>query len=163
MEREALIIASWGANVNVKIPIMNTQSKPTLPLIRKLLDRGLKLNITAIFTQEQLDGLRAILKPEDDVLVSIFAGRIADTGIDPIPLMKKAVEDFKPKTHSKILWASTRETLNIYQAEQCGCQVITATDDQIAKLNLRGKSLTEYSLETVKGFYNDAKKAGFVL
>jgi transaldolase len=163
MEREALIIGSWGSNVNVKIPITNTQGQPTLPLIRKLLDRGLKLNVTAIFTQEQLDGLREILKPEDDVLVSIFAGRIADTGVDPMPLMKRAVEDYRSKTNSKILWASTRETLNIYQAEQCGCQVITATDDQIAKLAIRGKSLSEYSLETVKGFYNDAKKAGFAL
>jgi transaldolase len=163
MEREALVIGAWASNVNVKIPITNTQGKPTLPLIRKLLDRGLKLNVTALFTQEQLDGLREILKPEDDVIVSIFAGRIADTGIDPIPLMKKAVLDFKPKTNSKVLWASTRETLNIYQADQCGCQIITATDDQIAKLSLRGKSLTEYSLETVKGFYNDAKKAGFSL
>jgi transaldolase len=163
MEREALIIGAWASNVNVKIPITNTQGKSTLPLIRKLLDRGLKLNVTALFTQEQLDGLRAILKPEDDVIVSIFAGRIADTGVDPMPLMKKAVQDFRSKTQSKILWASTRETLNIYQAEQCGCQIITATDDQIAKLSLRGKSLVEYSLETVKGFYQDAKKAGFTL
>lgn len=163
MEREALIIGSWASNVNVKIPITNTQGKSTLPLIRKLLDRGLKLNVTALFTQSQLDGLRETLKPEDDVIVSIFAGRIADTGVDPMPLMKKAVQDFRPKTHSKVLWASTREALNIYQADQCGCQIITATDDQIAKLSLRGKSLEEYSLETVKGFYNDAKKAGFSL
>jgi len=163
MEREALIIGAWAANVNVKIPIMNTQGQSTLSLIRKLLDRGMKLNVTAIFTQEQLDGLRSVLKPADDVIVSIFAGRIADTGIDPMPLMKKAVSDYRSLTQSKILWASTRETLNIYQAEQCGCQIITATDDQIAKLSLRGKSHYEYSLETVKGFYADAKKAGFVL
>lgn len=163
MEREALIIGSWASNVNVKIPITNTQGQSTLPLIRSLLDRGLKLNVTALFTQEQIDGLREILKPQDDVIVSIFAGRIGDTGVDPIPLMKKAVQDYKSKTNSKILWASTRETLNIYQADQCGCHIITATDDQIAKLSLQGKSLSEYSLETVKGFYNDAKKAGFSL
>jgi transaldolase len=163
MEREAMIIGSWASNVNVKIPITNTQGKPTLSLIRKLLDKGLKLNVTALFTQEQIDGLREVVRPEDDVIVSIFAGRIADTGVDPVPLMKKAVQDYRSKTNSKILWASPREALNIYQAEECGCQIITATDDQIAKLSLRGKSLSQFSLETVKMFYNDAKKAGFSL
>ncbi len=163
MEREALVIGSWGPNVNIKIPITNTKSEPALPLIRKLLDKNLKLNVTAIFTQEQLDGLREILKPQDDVIVSIFAGRIADTGVDPMPLMKKAVQDYRSKTNSKILWASPREALNIYQAADCGCQIITATDDQIAKLAIHGKSLAEFSLETVKMFYNDAKKAGFSL
>ena len=122
MEREALIIGSWGSNVNIKIPITNTQGTPTLPLIRKLLDKSLKLNVTAIFTQEQLDGLREILKPQDDVIVSIFAGRIADTGVDPVPLMRKAVQDYKHLTDSKILWASPREALNIYQAQDCGCR-----------------------------------------
>jgi transaldolase len=161
MEREALIIGSWGANVNIKIPITNTQGKPTLPLIRKLLDKNLKLNVTALFTQEQIDGLREILQPKDDVIVSIFAGRIADTGIDPMPLMRKAAQDYKHLTGSKILWASPREALNVYQAQDCGCHIITATDDQISKLTLHGKSLAEFSLETVKNFYNDAKKAGF--
>jgi transaldolase len=161
MEREALIIGSWGSNVNIKIPITNTQGKPTLPLIRSLLDKNLKLNVTALFTQEQIDGLREILKPKDDVIVSIFAGRIADTGIDPMPLMRKAVQDYKHLTGSKILWASPREALNVYQAQDCGCHIITATDDQISKLTLHGKSLAEFSLETVKNFYNDAKKAGF--
>ena len=163
MEREALIISSWASNVNVKIPITNTEGKPTLNLIRRLLDKGLKLNVTALFTQEQLDGLREILKPKDDVIVSIFAGRIADTGVDPMPLMRKAVQDYRDKTQSKILWASPREALNIFQADECGCHIITATDDQIAKLKLRGKSLSEFSLETVKMFYADAKKAGFAL
>jgi transaldolase len=167
MEREALVIAGWGgalaANVNVKIPITNTKGQPTLPLIQKLLAKGLKLNVTAIFTQEQLDGLREVLKPKDDVIVSIFAGRIADTGIDPMPFMKKAVQDYKHLTGSKILWASSRETLNIYQADQCGCHIITSTDDQIAKLPSHGKSLAECSLDTVKTFFNDATKAGFKL
>jgi transaldolase len=163
MEREALIIGSWGANVNIKIPITNTKGAPTLSLIQKLLAKNLKLNVTAIFTQEQLDGLREVLKPQDDVIVSIFAGRIADTGVDPMPLMKKAVHDYKQLTGSKILWASPRETLNIYQADQCGCHIITSSDDQIAKLPQFGKSLTEFSLETVKMFYNDATKAGFKL
>ena len=163
MEREAMIISSWASNVNVKIPITNTQGKPTLALIRKLLDKNLKLNVTALFTQEQLDALREVLKPQDDVIVSIFAGRIADTGVDPVPLMKKAVVDYRHLSGSKILWASPREALNIYQADECGCHIITATDDQIAKLKLRGKSLTEFSLETVKMFYADATKAGFTL
>jgi transaldolase len=163
MEREAMIISSWASNVNVKIPITNTQGKPTLGLIRQLLDKNLKLNVTALFTQEQLDALREVLKPEDDVIVSIFAGRIADTGIDPVPLMRRAVQDYRGMKNSKILWASPREALNIYQADECGCHIITATDDQIAKLKLRGKSLTEFSLETVKMFYQDAKKAGFAL
>jgi transaldolase len=161
MEREALIIGSWGANVNIKIPITNTQGKPTLPLIRGLLDKNLKLNVTALFTQDQIDGLREILQPKDDVIVSIFAGRIADTGVDPMPLMRRAVQDYKHLTGSKILWASPREALNIYQAQECGCHIITATDDQISKLTLHGKSLSEFSLETVKNFYNDAQKAGF--
>jgi transaldolase len=163
MEREALIIGAFGPNVNIKIPITNTQSKPTLPLIRKLLDKKLKLNVTAIFTSDQLKGLREILKPEDDVIVSIFAGRIADTGVDPIPLMTQAVQDYQGLKGSKILWASPREALNIYQADACGCHIITATDDQISKLSIHGKSLAEFSLDTVKMFYNDAKKAGFKL
>ncbi|MGZ3700009.1 MAG: transaldolase family protein, partial [Bdellovibrionota bacterium] len=100
---------------------------------------------------------------KDDVIVSIFAGRIADTGVDPMPLMKKAVQDYRDKTNSKILWASPREVLNIYQADQCGCHIITSTDDQIAKLKFQGKNLNEFSLETVKMFYNDATKAGFKL
>jgi transaldolase len=163
MEREALIIGSWGSNVNIKIPITNTKGAPALPLIRKLLDKNLKLNVTAIFTQDQLNGLREIMKPQDDVIVSIFAGRIADTGVDPMPLMKKAVQDYKHLTGAKILWASPREALNIYQANDCGCHIITATDDQIAKLTSHGKSLSEFSLETVKMFYNDATKAGYKL
>jgi transaldolase len=164
MEREALIIGEWGSNVNVKIPIVNTQGQSTLPLIRRLLDRGLKLNVTALFTQAQLDGLRETMTSKDDVIVSIFAGRIGDTGRDPIPLMKKAVEDFRSKPGAKILWASTRETLNIYQAEECGCHIITSPDDLIQKvITLKGRSLEECTLDTVKTFLADSKKAGFSL
>jgi transaldolase len=163
MERQALLIGAWGKNVYVKIPITNTKSESALPLIRKLLDRDLRLNVTAIFTQEQLDGLREILKPKDDVLVSVFAGRLADTGIDPMPLMTKAVHDYRGLAGSKLLWASTREAFNIYQAEACGCHIITVPDDLIGKLKIRGKSPAEYSLDTVKTFYSDAQKAGFVL
>ncbi len=163
MEKQARLIGSWGANVNIKIPISNTKGESSLPLIRTLLDAGLKLNVTAILPAEQIDALRKILKPGDDVIVSIFAGRIADTGIDPIPLMKKAVQDYKALPKAKILWASPREVLNIYQAEAAGCHIITATNELIEKLHLHGKSLSDYSLDTVKMFYNDAAKAGFSL
>jgi transaldolase len=161
MERQAKKIGSWGPNVNVKIPITNTRKESSLPLIRKLFDQGLKLNITAILPEDQITGLRKILKPEDDAIISIFAGRIADSGVDPMPIMKRAVETYRGLPKAKILWASPREVLNIYQAEACGCHIITATDDLIAKLPLKGKPLDEYSLDTVKMFYNDAQKAGF--
>lgn len=163
MERQAMIIKDWGSNVNVKIPITNTKSESALPLIRRLLDRGMKLNVTALFTQEQLDGLREISEPKDDVIVSIFAGRIADTGVDPMPLVKRAVQDYGDLKGSKILWASTRETFNIYQAESCGCHIVTVPDNLLGNLKIRGKSLKEHSLDTVKGFYQDSIKAGFKL
>ncbi len=161
MERQALKINEYGKNVYVKIPISNTKGESALPLCRRLLDKGLKLNVTAILTDHQVRALHEILKPQDDVIVSIFAGRIADTGVDPIPLMKQAVQMYKDKPGAKILWASTREVLNIYQAEWAGCHIITVTDDLISKLSLQGKNLEEYSLDTVKMFYQDAKKAGF--
>jgi len=163
MERQAMDIASWGENVNVKIPIINTQGHSSLKLIRTLLNEKMKLNVTALFTQNQLDELRNILKPEDDVLVSIFAGRIADTGVDPLPLVKKAVQDFQPLHGSKILWASTREVFNVYQANEAQCHIITCPDGIIQQLKLYGKSLSEYSLETVKGFYQDIQTAGLKL
>jgi transaldolase len=163
MEKQAALIGSWGPNVNVKIPITNTKKESSFPLIRRLLDKGLKLNVTAVLTQEQIDGLRAILKPQDDVILSIFAGRIADTGVDPMPMMAKAVKDYASLKGTKVLWASPREVLNIYQAEACGCHIITATNDLLAKLNLFAKDLSDYSLDTVKMFYNDAQKAGFRL
>src|SRR5205814_8775859 len=115
MERQAVRISGWGSNVNVKIPITNTRGESSLGLIKRLLGRKLKLNVTAVFTQEQLAGLRALLHPEDEVIISIFAGRIADTGVDPIPLMQGAVSQFKDLPATRILWASPRETLNVYQ------------------------------------------------
>lgn len=163
MHRQAGIIRTWGSNVNVKIPIMNTKSQASYELIGKLLREGTKLNVTAIFTEAQLEGLRSVMKPEDDVIVSIFAGRIGDTGVDPMPLMRQAVSMFKSFPKAKILWASSREALNIYQADQCGCHIITCTDDLISKLSLNGKDLTEYSLDTVKMFDKDARAAGFQL
>lgn len=161
MQRQAELIGSWGSNVYVKIPITNTKGQSSLPMIRSLLDKGLKLNVTAILTQQQIDGLREIMKPADDVIVSIFAGRIADTGVDPVPVMRKTVQQYKALPKAQILWASPREVLNIYQAEECGCHIITVTDDLLKKLSLKGKDLGEYSLDTVKMFYNDASKAGF--
>lgn len=163
MERQALEIGRWGANVNIKIPITNTRGQSALPLIRKLLDRGLKLNVTAILTDEQIHGLREVMQPQDDVIVSIFAGRIADTGVDPMPIMREAVKLYSALPKAKILWASPREVLNIYQADECGCHIVTVTDSLIDKLSLNGKSLSDYSLDTVKMFYDDAMKAGFQL
>lgn len=164
MERQALRISAWGANVNVKIPISNAEGTPSLGLIEHLLRKGLKLNVTAVFTQEQLDDLKALLQPQDDVIISIFAGRIADTGVDPVPVMRRAVDQFSSLPNTKILWASPRETLNIYQADECGCHIITATDDLINKLKAHhNKSLRDFSLETVKMFYDDAQRAGFSL
>lgn len=163
MARQARIIKSWGANVNVKIPITNTKKQSSLDLIKTLLKEDIKLNVTALLSEEQINGLREVLQPKDDVIVSIFAGRIADTGIDPVPIMQRAVKTYSQLPKAKILWASPREILNLYQAEQCGCHIITMTDDQISKIKLRGKDLAEYSLETVTMFYNDAKKAGFKL
>lgn len=164
MERQALLISSWGQNVNVKIPITNTRGVPALPVIQALLARQVKLNVTAILTREQWLGVRELMRPEDDVIVSIFAGRIADTGVDPVPMMAQAVQDFRGLPRARILWASPREALNVYQAEACGCHVITATDDLISKVqSLRGKSLAEFSLDTVRMFHGDATKAGFRL
>jgi transaldolase len=164
MERQATLIASWGSNVNVKIPITNTEGVPALPVIQSLLAKGAKLNVTAILARPQWLGLREILRPQDDVIVSIFAGRIADTGVDPVPMMAEAVDDFRAFPRAQILWASPREALNVYQADSCGCHIITATDDLISKVQtLHGKSLSEFSLETVRMFHADAKKAGFQL
>ncbi len=163
MEREADIIGSWASNVNVKIPITNTKGESSIPLIKRLLAKKMKLNVTAIFSQRQIDALREALRAEDDVIVSIFAGRIADTGVDPVPMMKRAVEDYRALKGSQILWASPREALNVYQADECGCHIITATDDIIAKLKFNGKDLEEFSLDTVKMFLADSQKAGFKL
>jgi transaldolase len=163
MKRQAHIIAALGNNVYVKIPIMNTKRECTIPLIRQLFESGMKLNVTAIFTLEQLQKLHANMRPQDDALVSVFAGRIADSGIDPIPLMTQTVAMFKDLPKAQVLWASTREPINIYQADQCGCHIITVPAEIISKLSLYGKNQTDYSWETVKMFYEDGQKAGFKL
>ena len=163
MERQAPEIASWGDNVYVKIPVMNTKREPSYKLVEKLAAKKVKLNVTALMTLAQVRDTVAALDPNVPSYVSVFAGRIADTGIDPVPLMKKAVKDYAHLPHAKVLWASPREALNVYQSEECGCAIITATDDIISKLKMHGKSLEEFSLDTVKMFYADATKAGFQL
>ena len=161
MEKQARVISSWGENVFVKIPVTNTKGVFTGEIIRRLSEDGVKLNITAIFDLEQVEDVVNSLCSESESIISIFAGRIADTGRDPIPHMKKAKGLMSSLPYSQLLWASPREVLNIYQAEECGCDIITVTDDLLSKLSLSGKSLKEYSLETVCMFYNDAVKSKF--
>ena len=163
MKLQALKIATWGDNVYVKIPITNTQRISTVSLIKELCDRGVKLNITAMMTLSQVQDVVSNLNPEVSSYVSVFAGRIADTGIDPLPLMKSAVEIAKQKPKAEVIWASPRELLNIFHADQIGCQIITVTNDILKKLDLVGYNLDEYSLDTVKMFYNDAKTAGYTI
>ncbi len=161
MERQALEIASWGSNVNVKIPVTNTRRQFAGPLIGRLSAAGVTLNITAVFTKEQVQGIADQLSPKTPAIVSVFAGRIADTGADPIPLMQDYLKILKSRPKAELLWASPRELLNIVQAHEIGCHVITVTNDILNKLSLLGKDLGDYSLETVEMFYKDASAAGF--
>lgn len=163
MERQALEIAGWGENVYVKIPVTNTKQETCYALVKKLAAQKVKLNVTAIMTMTQVRDVVASLDPNVPSYVSIFAGRIADTGRDPVPLMAAAVEQLKVAPAAELIWASPRELLNIFQADQIGCQVITVTNDILKKLSLVGYDLDEYSLDTVKMFYNDATAAGFQL
>jgi transaldolase len=163
MERQAMEIASWGDNVYVKIPITNTKQENCYSLVKKLAGQKVKLNVTALMTLEQVSNVVKVLNPDVPSYVSVFAGRIADTGVDPLPLMAKAVEILKIAPTSELIWASPRELLNIFQADEIGCQVITVTNDIIKKLSLVGYDLNEYSLDTVKMFYKDAVEAGFKL
>jgi transaldolase len=163
MEHQALEIAGWADNVYVKIPVTNTKRETSRALVKRLSDRQVKLNVTAIMTLAQLEDALTALNPATASYLSVFAGRIADTGIDPLPLMRKAVEMLKVNSNAELVWASSRETFNIFQANAIGCQVITVTNDILNKLSLIGYDLTEYSLDTVKMFYDDARKAGFSL
>lgn len=163
MKRQALKIANWGSNVYVKIPVTNTQKIATYALVNELAKEGVKLNVTALMTLEQVENVVANLQQDVASYVSVFAGRIADTGFDPVPLMKKSVEILSSNKSAELIWASPRELLNIFQADEIGCQVITVTNDILKKLSLVGYDLTEYSLDTVKMFYNDATQAGFSL
>jgi len=161
MERQALKIAEWGENVYVKIPVTNTKSVPTYSLVKKLADKGVKVNVTAIMTLEQVRDVVLHLNQDVASYVSVFAGRIADTGIDPVPLMSAAVNITALNKKAEVIWASPRELLNIFQADEIGCQVITVTNDILKKLELVDYDLTSYSLDTVKMFYKDAVEAGF--
>jgi transaldolase len=163
MERQALEITSWGDNVYVKIPVTNTKKENSYLLIRKLTEKKVKLNVTALMTLEQVRDVVAVLDPHVPSYVSIFAGRIADTGRDPVPLMAAAVEILKVVPASELIWASPRELLNIFQADSIGCHVITVTNDILKKLSLIGYDLVDYSLDTVTMFYNDALAAGYKL
>jgi transaldolase len=163
MERQALEIAGWADNVYVKIPITNTKRETCRALVKRLADRRVKLNVTAVMTLAQVKEILAALNPATASYVSVFAGRIADTGIDPLPLMREAVELLKANAKSELVWASSREIFNIIQANDIGCHVITVTNDILKKLSLIGYDLNEFSLDTVKMFYDDARGAGFSL
>jgi transaldolase len=154
-------IASWGENVYVKIPITNTQGESTKAVIKYLVEKNVKVNVTAIMTTNQISEIINVLNPKIPSYISIFAGRIADTGRDPLPVMSDAISLLEGNSSAEIIWASPRELLNIFQADQMNCHIITATNDILNKLFLVGKNLNEYSLETVKMFYEDAKKSKY--
>lgn len=164
MRRQAEKINSWAKNVYVKIPITNTRDESSLPLIKELASEGVKLNITAILTLKQVEGVAQSLNPKVPSFVSVFAGRIADTGVDPVPHMVECKKILKGLPSAELLWASVREVLNIFQANDCGCEIVTVPHDILNKaLKLAGMDLKELSLDTVKMFANDAKGAGFSL
>ncbi len=161
MERQALQIASWGKNVNVKIPITNTKGESSAPLIERLSKAGVVLNVTAMMTLDQVRTVAKAVSPDVPVIVSVFAGRVADTGVDPVPHMTEALKLLESRPKAELLWASPRELLNIFQADEMGCHIITVTNDVLAKLSLVGKDLVGYSRETVEMFYKDASACGF--
>jgi len=164
MKRQALKINGWGKNVYVKIPITNTRGESSLALVRELAQDGVKVNVTAILTQEQVAGVAKALNPKVPAVVSVFAGRIADTGLDPMPHMRQAKKKLARLPQAELLWASVREVLNIFQADACGCDIVTVPHDILNKaIKLAGIGLPEMSLDTVKMFAGDAKAAGFSL
>jgi transaldolase len=161
MAEQARAIATWGPNVNVKIPVSTTKGQSSNELIRALSSEGITLNITAIFTLDQVRGVAAALDPSTPAIVSVFAGRIADTGVDPIPHMRACKEILASRPKAELLWASTRELLNIFHAEEAGCDIVTVPNEFLTKLNLIDKDLSEYSRETVQLFYRDATAAAY--
>jgi transaldolase len=163
MERQARHIATWGEQVYVKIPVTNTRREPAYDLIHRLAHAGVKVNVTAIMTLDQVRAVVAALEGGAPSNVSVFAGRIADTGRDPVPLMKEAVEILRAEPRAELIWASPRELLNLFQADAIGCHIITVTHDILKKLDQVGKDLGDFSLETVKMFHDDARAAGFSL
>ena len=163
MRRQAKLIASWGENVYVKIPVTTTTGESMAPLVRELSEDGVKVNVTALFTTAQVELLTAAVKDGAPSYLSVFAGRIADAGIDPMPIMAKSVSIMLDAPRSELIWASPREILNVVQADQVGCHIITMTHDLLAKLGSLGKDLDQFSLETVQMFRRDAQAAGFSL
>jgi transaldolase len=161
MERQALAIASWGKNVNVKIPVTDTKGTFAGPVIHALSSQGVVLNVTAIMTPAQVKAVAEALDPSAPAIISVFAGRVADTGRDPVPLMQSCLEALRDRPKAELLWASPRELLNIFQADAMGCHIITVTNDVIAKLKLVGKDLDAYSRETVQMFHRDAVASKF--
>jgi transaldolase len=163
IESQAREIASWGPNVSVKVPVCTTSGESTLDVVHDLTHDGLSINVTAVMTLDQVVGVAECVHPAAHCYVSIFAGRIADTGRDPCPFMQEAVDICRDRPKLRVLWASPREVLNVYQAEACGVHVIVLTSELLAKLSLRNKDLSEYSRETVRMFYDDAVRAGYTL
>jgi transaldolase len=163
IRRQALKISTWGENVYVKVPVSTTSGQSLAPLVRELSERGVKVNITALFTTAQVELITAAVKDGAPSYISVFAGRIADAGIDPMPIMARAVDIMVDAPRSELIWASPREVLNIVQADQVGCHIITVTHDLLKKLDLLGKDLDQFSLETVQMFHRDAVAAGFTL
>lgn len=163
MELQAREIATWGPNVNVKIPITNTKGQSSVPLIGRLSAAGVALNITAVFTLDQVREVAGVLAKDVPAIVSVFAGRVADTGIDPLPLMTQCKQSLADCPKAELLWASPRELLNIFHADSVDCDIITVTHDTLAKLTSVGKDLAQFSLETVQMFHDDATKAGFTI
>ena len=161
MERQANEIASWGDNIYVKIPITNTKGASSADLVKNLTRNKIKVNVTALMTLDQVSSTMHALDPAIPSYVSVFAGRIADTGVDPVPVMARAVEMLKHNAGAELIWASPRELINVFQADEIGCHIITATNDIINKLKMVGYGLDQYSLDTVKMFYEDAKAAGY--
>lgn len=163
MERQAHLIAGWGEHVYVKIPVTNTRGEPTAPLSRRLSRSGIKLNVTALLTLPQVRQTAEALAGGAPAFISVFAGRVADTGVDPVPLMAEALAMLAPMPGIELIWASPREVLNVVQADAIGCHIITVTPDVLGKLALLGRELNEYSLDTVKMFHRDAAQAGYQL
>jgi transaldolase len=163
ISRQARLIALWGENVYVKVPVTTTRGEPLAALVRELSEDGIKVNVTALFTTAQVELIAAAVEHGARSYISVFAGRIADAGVDPIPIMARSVRIIERARRAELIWASPREILNVVQADQVGCHIITITHDLLAKLDCLGKSLEQYSLETVRMFHRDALAAGFTL
>jgi len=163
MKKQALEIAAWGDNVYVKIPVTNTRREASYDLLRELASAGVQLNVTALMTLDQVRDVSAAIGGASSACISVFAGRVADTGRDPVPLMAAAVELMRPYPNQQLIWASPRELLNIFQADAVGCHIITVTHDVLRKLSLVNKDLHTYSLDTVQMFYDDAQAAGYTI